>query len=128
MENLEIVPDRVSCFVHTLQLCVKDGLKASTQLTLTINKVAQIVNHIKNSTSATEKLEQHFGKTLISKNDTRWNSQLKIVWRLLEAELDEVIEKGELRLNGHEKNLLREFVEIFEPFEEATDTNTSQLA
>uniref|UniRef100_A0A1X7VAT2 HAT C-terminal dimerisation domain-containing protein n=1 Tax=Amphimedon queenslandica TaxID=400682 RepID=A0A1X7VAT2_AMPQE len=75
LDNLE----RISCFAHTLQLCIKDGITASRQVTKAIAKVAHIVNHVKKSTKATEKLESLFKKTLISKNETRWNSQLKMV-------------------------------------------------
>lgn len=68
LDNLE----RISCFTHTLQLCIKDGINASRQVTKAIAKVAHIiVNHVKKSTKATKKLESLFKKTLISKNETR---------------------------------------------------------
>ena len=47
LDNLE----RISCFAHTLQLCVKDGINASRQITKAIAKVAHIVNHVKKSTN-----------------------------------------------------------------------------
>ena len=119
--DLDIVPNRVSCFAHTLQLCVKDGISASQQVTKVIAKVAKIVNHVKKSTKTTEKLDSFFHKALISKNETRWNSQLKMVRRVIELDVNEVVEKRELHLSSHEKNIIREFVEIFEPFEDATD-------
>ena len=37
---IEKIPDRISCFAHTLQLCIKDGLSASARLTTSLNKVA----------------------------------------------------------------------------------------
>jgi len=75
----EKIPHQVSCFAHTLQLCVRDGLTASARLTSSINKVARIVNHVKKSTIATKKLKSLSAKMLISRNETRWNSQLKMV-------------------------------------------------
>jgi len=61
-----------------------------------------------------------FRKTLVSRNETRWNSQVKMVRRLLEVDLSEVESEGML-LSGHEKAILKEMVEVLEPFEEATD-------
>ena len=89
LDNLE----RISCFTHTLQLCIKDGINASRQVTKAIAKVAHIVNHVKKSTKATEKLESLFKKTLISKNETRWNSQLKMIRRAIKVDVNGVVEK-----------------------------------
>ena len=58
---------------------------------------------------------------MIAKNETRWNTQLKMVRRLMEIDTDKVVDKRELHLNAYEKVVLREFAEVFEPFEEATD-------
>ena len=66
-------------------------------------------------------LESLFHKTLVSKNETRLNSQLKMVRRVIELDVNEVVEKREFHLTVHEKNILQEFVEIFQPFENATD-------
>ena len=119
-DELEI-PQRVACFAHTLQLCVKDGLKASSTISAVLRKAGRVVSHCRKSTLATEKVEELFGKTVIAKNETRWNSQLKMVRRLVEIDVDKVVDKREFQLNAYEKVVLRELVEVFEPFEEATD-------
>ena len=72
------LPQRVPCFAHTLQLCVKDGLKASSPIAAVLHKAGRIVSHCRKSTLATFKTEE-FGKTVIAKNETRWNTQLKMV-------------------------------------------------
>ena len=72
-------------------------------------------------TVATERLESRNEKGLISKNDTRWNSQLKMVRRVLELDFKGVTEKKELLLSSQDKAILESFVSIFEPFEIATD-------
>ena len=41
--------------------------------------------------------------------------------RVLQVEVNDTVEKKELQLTSLDKNLLREFVEIFERFEDATD-------
>ena len=112
---------RISCFAHTLQLTVKDGLEASRQVKTILAKVSKIVNHIKKSTVATEKLELKNRLGIVNKNNTRWNSQLKMVRRLLELDIEDVIDKNELKLSVHDKAILKSFVLIFEHFEIATD-------
>ena len=87
------IPQRVSCFAHTMQLSVKDGLKACSGISKVLAKAARIVNHVKKSTVATEKVERLYGKTLVSKNETRWNSQLKMVRRLTEIDVDKVVDR-----------------------------------
>jgi len=119
--DLSLVPKRINCFAHTLQLCVKDGLASSSILSKVLARAAKVVNHIKKSTLATEKMEKMFGKTVIPRNETRWNSQLKMIRRLVEVNTDEVVEKPELKFTSHEKVVMKEMIQILEPFEEATD-------
>lgn len=113
--------DRISCFAHTLQLSVKDGIDSSKQVTTTLAKVSKLVHHIKKSTNAIEKLELKNEKGVVLKNDTRWNSQLKMVRRILELDLEDVIERRELQVSLRERAILQNFVSIFEQFEIATD-------
>ena len=95
--DTSLIPKRISCFVHTLQLCVKDSLASpSSIVTKVIAKAAKVVNHIKKSTLTTDKMETLFGKTVVSRNETRWNSQLKMIQRLVQVNTDEVVEKPEL--------------------------------
>ena len=121
------IPQRISCFAHTLQLCIKDGFKSCTQISKVLMKSACIVNHVKKSILATDRLDQLYGKTLVAKNETRWNSQLKMVRRLLEIDVEKVVEKQDLLLTSYEKSILRELVDILEPFEDATDLLQGEL-
>ena len=85
-------------------------------------KVREIVGHVKKSTTGTEELEKQSGLTLVSKNETRWNSQLKMVRRILELDTNAIVDhQCDLTLTCHDKLLLQEFVQIFERFEDATD-------
>ena len=52
---------RVPCFAHTLQFCVKDGRKASSPISAVLCKTGCIVSHCQKSTLATEKAEELFG-------------------------------------------------------------------
>jgi len=119
--DLALGPKRIGCFAHTLQLCVKDGLAQCAILSRVLTKAAKVVNHIRKSTSATVKMETVFGKTVIPRNETRWNSQLKMVRRLVEVNTDEIVDKPELKFTGHNKVVMKEMIQILEPFEEGTD-------
>ena len=53
------LPQRESCFAHTLQLCVLDGLKmTSPELKEVIKKMTSIVSSVKRLTVATEYLKK----------------------------------------------------------------------
>ena len=95
--------------------------------TKVLTKSARIVNHVKKSILVTDRLDQLYGKTLVAKNETRWNSQLKMVRRLLEINVEKVVEKQDLLLTSYEKSILRELVDILEPFEDATDLLQGEL-
>ena len=77
---------RLSCFAHTIQLSVKDGINECKSLTNSLKKASRIVSHFHKSTTDTECLENVCDKVLIAKNETRWNSQLMMVRRLIEAD------------------------------------------
>ena len=118
LDEIEI-PQRLSCFAHTLQLSIKDGLKSCGKISSILAKASRIVNHVRKSTIA--KWKHCMERLFLLKNDTRWNSQLKMVRRIVEIDVDKVVEKHELYLTSYEKAVLRELVEVLEPFEEATD-------
>ncbi|XP_078495159.1 LOW QUALITY PROTEIN: E3 SUMO-protein ligase ZBED1-like [Ciona intestinalis] len=81
---------QLSCFVHTLQLCVKAGLDIPAVSRMRVG-ARRLVNHFKHSSKATAALrEKQFslrpGKTvldLITECPTRWNSTFDMFDRLL---------------------------------------------
>uniref|UniRef100_UPI0035900C95 zinc finger BED domain-containing protein 4-like isoform X2 n=1 Tax=Myxine glutinosa TaxID=7769 RepID=UPI0035900C95 len=112
----------IECFAHSLELCVKDGLNALPKLFLSLGKAARIINHVR-VTLTPEVFEEVFGPMLFSRNETCWNSQLKVVRKFLEASdfLEEIIDKFNLKLSESDKGVLKELIELLEPFEEAID-------
>lgn len=50
-----------------------------------------------------------------------------MVRRIVEIDVEKVIEKQDLLLSSYEKSILRELVEILEPFEDATDMLQGEL-
>ena len=120
-DDLEfLVPQRVPCFAHTLQLVVKDGLQHAGQVKSIIGKVAKLVAYVRKSTTASEILEGHL--KLQMANQTRWNSQLKMLRSIIRIPED-VLQKLDCtsKLSSYEMKLIGELCEILQPFEEVTD-------
>ena len=67
LHNNELTIKHISCFAHTLQLCVSDGIKGCRRLQNLLAKAGKIVAHVRKSTIVIEKLEEEFRKVLIAK-------------------------------------------------------------
>ena len=49
LKDIPVGPERLACFAHTLQLCIKDGMKPAAALLSTLQKAAKLVKHVKNA-------------------------------------------------------------------------------
>lgn len=116
---------RLPCFVHTLQLVVKDGLKESVCSQSAMNKVAQIAKLSHTSISVAEKL-QELKFSIPEAIVTRWNSQFFTISKVLDIPhplLNDLLadqKRSELILSMKDLTVLREFISIFTLFAEAT--------
>lgn len=122
---IRFFPERVLCFSHTLQLVVKDGLKESGQLKTVISKASSLVAHIRKSHLASELLEKC--NRLQTANATRWNSQLKMLRRVLNVPSD-IMDKIDFanKPTAHEIKLMYDLCAILKPFEKATNASKGQ--
>lgn len=111
---------RIDCFARLLALCVKEGICASSQISVPLSKAACLYNYII-ATVAPEKLLQVFSST--GEQGPSWNAQLKIMRQMVESMdfLEDIVDRSDLVLGSLEKAVLRELVEVLEPFEEASD-------
>lgn len=117
------------CYAHTLNLIVKDALKAVEPI---ITKVRTLVAHFKRSSSATQKLKEvqkQLGKDplkLLQDVVTRWNSTFYMIQRILQME--DVIRTTMALLNStnlpiisvEEWQLLTDIQKVLQPMEEVT--------
>ena len=116
---------RLPCFIHTLQLVVKDGLTEVTSIRLAMAKVAGIATLSHKSTTVAEKL-QDIKMSIPMAVSTRWNSQYVTVSKIVDipnAMLIDILteeKRTELVLSVKDIAILREFVSIFALFAEAT--------
>ena len=120
---------RIPCFVHSLQLVVRDGLKFVGFARPAISKVNKLANIVRQSALFRSAYENKFGvgnKSIPATNETRWNSvfaQMKAVADLDQAKLSELLlenSQGNLVFKGREYSNLKELVNVLEPFAEAT--------
>lgn len=116
---------RIDCFARLLAQCIKEGVCASPHISLPLNKASLLYNYII-ATVAPEKLVQVFGSSANWQRPSstdKWNDQLKILRQMVDSMdfLEDIVDRNDLVLGNLEKELLRELVEVLEPFEEASD-------
>ncbi|KPP62350.1 zinc finger BED domain-containing protein 4-like, partial [Scleropages formosus] len=102
----------IDCFAHSLGLCVREGLRSSPQLSVTLAKAACFYNYV-TATVPPEKLGRVFGSTGTADGLPASREQTDF--------LEDVVGRRDLELSCLEKALLTELVELLEPFEEAAD-------
>ncbi|XP_067305981.1 E3 SUMO-protein ligase ZBED1-like [Pseudorasbora parva] len=119
------------CFAHTLNLVVKDAIKASPEISHLLEKCRNIVSFFHHSTKATEKLKQLQKKLKVAEHkliisvETRWNSAFYMLERLHE-QMDPVttalclLKKSDLCFTNEEQSVVHLTIEALKPFEEAT--------
>ena len=108
-----------TCFAHTLQLVVKDGLQEIGPVKTILSKVAIIVSHVHRSQYATEILEGE--RKLQQKNATRWNSELRSIKSILRVPDDKLQLLNTVHLTAYDRKILEDLVHILSPFLEATN-------
>jgi hypothetical protein len=132
--NLETVvdghPDHLSCFAHSLQLVVLDGLDVISSGRAFIskcNKIANIVHQSALFRCEFEKVMGTRGKSIPATNNTRWNSTFKQLNSFVSLDIT-LLNKVLCDMNHENLTLLpkdaaqlKELVDILLPFSEATD-------
>ncbi len=119
------------CFAHTLNLVVKDAIKASPEIVHLLEKCRSIVYFFPHSTKVTEKLKQIQKQLKVTEHkliisvETRWNSAFYMLERLHE-QMDPVttalclLGKSDLCFTNEEQAVIHLTIEALKPFEEAT--------
>jgi hypothetical protein len=122
--------EHASCFAHTLQLVIKDGLLSQRFVIDILSTSRTLVGHFKHSSSATSqlhKLQQDLNLTptqLIQDVPTRWNSSFYLLKRLVELRKPVSLYCSEndtvTNLTPHQWTVAGNVVSILTPFEELT--------
>ena len=116
---------RLSCFIHTLLLCLKkfDARKLFENL---ITKLKSLVQKFSSSQVLTGELLKLCGLKLVSFSNTRWNTVFLVVQRLVlvkDAVITVLTDSGKLKYNlsSSEWNLMTEVKDFLAPFNKYTD-------
>jgi hypothetical protein len=126
---LQFLPVRMSCFAHSLQLVVRDGLSSISMIRSSLSKCSKLANLVHQSAlfRSVFEAELGMGKSIPATNETRWNStyrQLIAIVELDQAKLGTVLRQSNhenLILSAKEIQQLRELISILEQFADATD-------
>ena len=125
LADMDYLPPHIPCFLHSLQLVVKDGLNNMGTGSAAIAKGAKLVSHVRHSCLASDLLED--GYKLQAKNDTRWNSTLVMLKSLLKADplkLEKL--NTQYKLSTFDMKICKEIINILTPFKIATTQCQSQ--
>lgn len=131
--NIETVVGRdlehISCFAHSLQLVVRDGLDTISSGRPFMSKCSKIANIVHQSALFRSEFEKVMGqgKSIPATNNTRWNSTFKQLHSFVSLDitaLNKVLcdtNHQNLTLTPKDVAQLKELVQILTPFSEATD-------
>lgn len=122
---------RLPCYAHSIQLVVKDGLKGSTCIQSSLEKISKIAKLSHSSTTAAERFENI--KVYIPRaNKTRWNSQYAMILAIVDiqpSDLNDALiqtQHRELCLKTADYQMLNEFISLLTLFAEATTITQAQ--
>lgn len=107
----DYLPEHHLCFIHTMQLVVKDGLeKAGNNLNKVLSKASKLVTYTRRSIKASDSLEGE--RNLQQQNATRWNSQLTMIRSILAVPKEKLDALDTVKLNVYERQTLQELCEM----------------
>jgi hypothetical protein len=120
---------RLSCFAHSLQLVVKDGMNKLTSARTLLSKCSKLSSTLHQSALLKEAFEARFGalRSIPEANSTRWSSlfhQLHSIVQLDQAALKDILHQRNLSnlvMTPANFSCLEELVSILASFAEVTD-------
>jgi hypothetical protein len=125
LDTSDDIAVRLSCFAHTLQLAIRDGLKDTPYLSRSLLKCVKLAQRSYKSTKIADLLED-IGKAINRSNVTRWNSDYMLIKSIVALgkttvdEITDLIDDNELKFNSNDFIVLQEAVDVLEPFAEIT--------
>ncbi|CAF2562524.1 unnamed protein product [Rotaria sp. Silwood2] len=126
-------PDvRLSCFAHTLQLSIRDGLKNAPYVPKLLGKCQALAKFSHKSSKMADLLDQ-LNKNINKMNLTRWNSEyflIKSIYSISKNELELLtsIMDNPVKFSNNDLIILEEIINILEPFYEISIKCQAEIA
>jgi zinc finger BED domain-containing protein 1 (E3 SUMO-protein ligase ZBED1) len=113
---------RLSCFAHTIQLCVRDGLKNVSHISRVLDK-CQILEKCSNQSTQIADLLDERNKHINRMTITRWNSEYMLIKSILsigKTDLESIVKlmDNPVTFLNNDFTILEEIIDILEPFYE----------
>ena len=126
----------LGCFGHTVNLCVKAGLKQA-EVHTAVSRCGRLVTYFRKSTRAAHILEEKQEALGVQKHkllqdvETRWNSTYDMISRVMEQQAPicaALIEQKRMDLlpKDNELRLLEEVIVVLKPFKDVTEQMSAQ--
>ncbi|CAF1373788.1 unnamed protein product [Adineta steineri] len=117
-------PVRVSCFIHSLQLCIHDGIKNRSYASRVLNKCKLVARASRKSSKIADLLEQ-LNKSINKMNITRWNSEFLLIKSIVSIDANDLQTIGALmnepvQFSSNDRAILNEIIDILEPFHDVS--------
>ena len=115
-------PVRLSCFAHTIQLCVRDGLKNISYVSRVLEKCQTLAKCSQKSSKMADLLDE-LNKHVNKMNITRWNSEYMLIKSVLSIgknDLDSITKlmDNAIKFSNNDLVILEEIIDVLEPFYE----------
>lgn len=128
----------VSCFIHTLQLVINEGIDSQRSVSDLIATCKKIVAHFNHSSAACSKLKEIQEELNVAPNkliqdiSTRWNSSYLMIKRIQEQKRPLNIYAADNNnlniLTANQWSLMEPLLTLLQPFEEITKKMSSNEA
>ena len=126
----------LGCFGHTINLCVKVGLKQH-KIQTTVSRCSRLVTYFRKSTQAATLLaskQEALGMKkhkLLQDVETRWNSTYDMIQRVMEQQAAicaALLEQKRMDLlpKDNELKLLEDIIDVLKPFKDVTEQMSGQ--
>jgi len=113
---------RLSCFAHTIQLCIRDGLKNLAYMSRVLDKCQRVAKFSHKSCKIADLLDE-LNKHINKMNITRWNSEymlMKSIFSIGKNDLESIskLMDDPVKFSNNDYIILEEIVDVLEPFYE----------
>ena len=115
---------RMSCFIHTLQLTIRDGLQKVPHVQKVLEKCQLLARSTQKSSQIADILEQ-INRHIERPTVTRWNSELMLIKSILSIAKDHIESlsdsmRDSIQFSNSDFSMMEEIVDILEPFHQVS--------